>query len=259
MKLVVKDLKCGWSEDKPVQRLVNFSLGTGEVCCILGPNGCGKSTLLKTVMGLVPRLGGSVLLDGKDINKWSPKERAGAIAYVSQDHVPPFAYRVRDVVMLGRTSKVGSGQPSVRDGQIVEAALEDMGVRHLRDELYTNISGGELQLVMIARALTQEPRILVLDEPTAALDYGNSMRVVKKIGELAEKGYGILMTTHSPDQAFMLNSNVLLLQRTRPMQFGSAIKIITDRNMLDAYGVEVETKEFLTRKGKVVRMCAPAF
>lgn len=257
MKLEAKDVQCGWEADSPVQRFVTFSVDAGEVCCILGPNGCGKTTLLKTMMGLIPRQAGRVSLDGKDVRKIPPKERARAMAYVSQGHNPPFAYRVRDVVMLGRTGRLGLGQPSASDMQIAESALADMGVRHLRNAFYTDISGGELQLVMIARALTQQPQILVLDEPTAALDYGNAMRVVEKIGELAERGYAVLMTTHSPDHAFMLDSNVVLLQKENPMQFGRAQDVITERNMRDAYGVNVETKEFLTRDGGVVRMCAP--
>lgn len=259
MKLEAKDVQCGWDEGKPVQRFVTFSVESGEVCCILGPNGCGKTTLLKTMMGLLPAQAGKVALDGKNVRRVAPKDRARAMAYVSQGHRPPFAYRVRDVVLFGRTGRVGLGQPSARDRQVADGALSDMGIYHLRDEHYTDISGGELQLVMIARALAQQPQILVLDEPTAALDYGNAMRVVAKVRELAERGYGVLMTTHSPDHAFMLDSNVVLLQRERPMQFGPAQHVITERNMRDAYGVNVETKEFLTRDGGVVRMCAPVF
>ncbi len=259
MKLEAKDLSCGWEKGKPVQRFVNFSVESGEVCCILGPNGCGKSTVLKTMMGLIPRMGGRAMLDGKSVRSMAPKERARAIAYVAQGHTPPFAYKVRDVVMLGRTNNVGMAQPSARDVQIVNRALTDMGVIDLADREYTDISGGELQLVMIARALSQRPQILVLDEPTAALDYGNAMRVIGKIRQLARQGYGVLMTTHSPDHAFMLDSNVVLLQTNNPMQFGRAVDVITERNMRDAYGVEVETKEFITRSGHVVRMCAPVF
>ena len=259
MKMEVKDLACGWEQDKPVQRYASFTVQSGEVCCILGPNGCGKTTMLKTLMGLLPRLGGSVTIDGRDVRKMSPKERSQAMAYVSQGHNPPFTYKVRDVVLLGRTGRLGLGQPSARDLQIVDNALADMGVLDLADRIYTDISGGELQLVMIARALTQQPQMLVLDEPTAALDYGNAMRVIGKIRELAERGYAVIMTTHSPDHAFMLDSNVVLLQRNKPMQFGRAVDVITEKNMRDAYGVEVETKEFLTRDGGIVRMCAPLF
>ena len=259
MKLEAKDLTCGWEKGNPIQRYVSFTLESGEICCILGPNGCGKSTLLKTMMGLIPRMGGRATLDGRSVRSLSPKQRAHAMAYVSQGHTPPFTYRVRDVVLLGRTSNVGLAQPSARDLQIVNRALTDMGIIDLADRFYTDISGGELQLVMIARALTQQPQLLILDEPTAALDYGNAMRVIAKVRQLAQRGYGVLMTTHSPDHAFMLNSNVVLLQRNNPMQFGRAVDVITEKNMRDAYGVEVETKEFITRNGSVVRMCAPVF
>ena len=257
--LEAKDLACGWDAKTPVQRFVSFKVESGQVCCILGPNGCGKTTLLKTMMGLVPALSGHAMLMSKDVRKLSPKVRARAIAYVSQGHTPPFTYRVRDVVLLGRINNIGLGQPSANDLHIANKALSDMGVLHLADKMYTDISGGELQLVMIARALTQRPQILVLDEPTAALDYGNAMRVIAKVRQLAKSGYGVLMTTHSPDHALMLNSNVVLLQPNEPAQFGPAIKVITERNMRSAYGVDVETKEFLTRDGQVMRMCAPVF
>ncbi len=259
MKLEAKDLQCGWEPQNPTQRYISFSVENGEVCCILGPNGCGKSTLLKTILGLLPRQSGLVTIDGKDIARCSPKERSKLLAYVSQAHTPPFAYRVRDVVLLGRVAQIGSQQPTADDYCIADNALADMGVYHLRNALYTDISGGELQLVMIARAVAQQPQILVLDEPTAALDYGNAMRVIGKLRELSYRGYGVIMTTHSPDHAFMLDSNVLLLQKGKPMQFGRAVDIITEANMRSAYGVDVETKEFLTRDGEVCRMCAPVF
>ncbi|MGN0039079.1 MAG: ABC transporter ATP-binding protein [Coriobacteriales bacterium] len=259
MKLTAKDVQCGWEAGNPTQRFISFSVENGEVCCILGPNGCGKSTLLKTMLGLLPRLSGSITIDGRDIARLSPKERSRMLAYVSQAHQPPFAYRVRDVVLLGRTAQLGIQQPGAQDYAIADNALRDLGVYHLRNALYTDISGGELQLVMTARALAQQPQILVLDEPTAALDYGNAMRVIGKLRELAACGYGVLMTTHSPDHAFMLDSNVLLLQKAAPMQFGRAADIITEQNMQSAYGVDVETKEFLTRDGEVTRMCAPVF
>ena len=259
MKLEVKDVQCGWEEGRPVQKFVNFTVESGQVCCILGPNGCGKSTLLRTVLGLLPRQSGKITLDGRDIHKLSPKERARVMAYVSQAHKPPFAYRAREVVLLGRTAKLGVQQPTPTDYQVADNALADMGVYHLRNQLYTDISGGELQLVMIARAIAQQPQLLVLDEPTAALDYGNAMRVIGKVRELADMGYGVIMTTHSPDHAFMLDSNVALLQKGKPMQFGPAVEVITERNMRDAYGVDVETKEFISRDGEIIRMCAPVF
>ena len=260
MKLEVRDLNCGYEKGEAVLRYINFSLETGHVCCILGPNGCGKSTLFKTVLGILPAQSGSVSIDGEDIKKWSASRLASVMAYVSQSHTPPFPYQVKDVVMLGRVNKVGYlGQPTRNDYLIVENAMMDMGIYDLRDEVYTDISGGELQLVMIARALAQEPKMLVLDEPTAALDYGNVVRVIDKVRTLAERGYAVIMTTHSPDHAFMCDSNVVLLQKENPMKFGKAVDIITEKNMKQAYGVNVKIVEFVGTNGKVTRMCAPVF
>lgn len=260
MKLEVKDAHVGWSRDEVVQRYVNFSVETGEVCSVLGPNGCGKSTMFRSILGLIPLLSGRVSVDGEDISRWSPKKLADTMAYVAQSHRPPFPYQVREVVLLGRINKVGAGgTPRAKDYEVVDNVLNDLGIYDLRDRVYTDISGGELQLVMIARALAQEPQILVLDEPTAALDYGNVVRVISKVRELAEKGYAVVMTTHSPDHAFMCHSNVLLLQEGVPSKFGRAIDIITEKNMRQAYGIDVKIVEFVDTKGEVMRMCAPVF
>lgn len=260
MKIELRDVSCGYSNKKNVLEHVSFQVNTGEICCILGPNGVGKTTLFKTILRLMKATGGEILLDGEDITKMSSPQMAKAMAYVSQYHVPPFPYVVKDVVMLGRIGSVRYfGQPSARDYEITEQAMEDMGIRHLRDEVYTDISGGERQLVMIARALAQEPQFLVLDEPTASLDYGNMVRVMQKIKNLREKKYGIIMTTHSPDQAFMCDSKVALLQRNTPVKFGNAVDIITRKNLYEAYKVDVRVVEFVTKDGKRVRMCAPVF
>jgi iron complex transport system ATP-binding protein len=260
MKLIVRDLAVGYRREEPVQRFMNFSVSEGDVCCVLGPNGCGKSTLFRTVLGLLPVIDGSITIDGDDVTRWSSARLAQTMAYVAQQHTPPFALKVKDVVMMGRTSKLGpTGQPSPEDYSVVENAMNDMGIHHLRDMSYTDISGGELQMTMIARALAQEPRILVLDEPTAALDYGNAMRVIARIRNLAERGYAVLMTTHSPDHAFMCSSNVALMQRYETLKFGSAIQVITAENMRSAYGLEVQVVEFTDRNGEVLRMCAPQF
>lgn len=259
MKLEVKDLSCGYEGSNPIQRFVNFTISSGEVCCILGPNGCGKTTLFKTILGLIPPQAGVVMIDGENASKWSPRRRAQAMAYASQTHTPPFPYRVKDVVLLGRVNKAGATQPTDEDYYIADKAMRDMGVYDLADTPYTDISGGQLQLVMIARALAQQPQLLVLDEPTAALDYGNAIRVISKVRWLATQGYGVLMTTHSPDHAFMCKSNVVLLQPNKPMKFGKAQEIVTEKNMREAYGVEVRVVEFVNKRSEVMRMCAPEF
>lgn len=258
MKIELRDVSCGYSDKQNILEHIGFEIHSGEICCILGPNGVGKTTLFKTILRLMKATGGQVLIDGEDTAKLSPKRLSRAMAYVSQYHVPPFPYVVKDVVMLGRIGSVQYfGQPSAGDYRIAEQAMEDMGIRHLRDEVYTDISGGERQLVMIARALAQEPRFLVLDEPTASLDYGNMVRVMRKIKELKTKGYGIIMTTHNPDQAFMCESKVALLQRNTPVKFGDAADIVTRKNLYEAYGVDVRVVEFVAKDGQRMRMCVP--
>ncbi len=260
MILEARDVDCGYQKGKPLLRYINFSVETGKACCILGPNGCGKSTLFKTLLGIQPALAGTVSIDGDDISKWSATKLASTMAYVSQSHTPPFPYQVKDVVMLGRVNKVGYlGQPTRNDYLIAENAMIDMGIYELRDKVYTEISGGELQLVMIARALAQEPKFLILDEPTAALDYGNVVRVIDKVRSLTERGLGVIMTTHSPDHAFMCSSDVVLLERDAPMKFGQAVDVITEKNMKEAYGVNVKIVEFVNTEDEVTRMCAPVF
>ena len=261
MKLVCRDVAVGYDPDKPVQRFINFSVASGEVCCVLGPNGCGKTTLVKTIMGVMPLLSGSITVDGSDVTHWSAQRLSEDIAYVAQRHSQPFPYEVREVVMLGRIAKTksASGRPTRADYNIVENAMHEMGIWHLRDTPYVDISGGELQMVMFARALAQEPNLLILDEPTAALDYGNAVRVIEKVREIADAGYAVVMITHNPDHAFMTGANVALFRRNKNMVFGSSYQIITRENIQDAYGVNVKLVEFTHDNDEVMRMCAPEF
>ncbi|MDO4183084.1 MAG: ABC transporter ATP-binding protein [Coriobacteriia bacterium] len=261
MRLSVRDVSVGYDPDKPVQKFVNFAVQSGEVCCILGPNGCGKTTLVKTILGLMPMLAGSITIDGSDVTAWSAAQMAEHIAYVAQKSTQPFPYEVKDVVMLGRIgkSKTMSGRPTRKDYNIVENAMAEMGITHLRERPYGDISGGELQMVMFARALAQEPKLLILDEPTAALDYGNAVRVIEKVRSLAKSGYGVIMITHNPDHAFMTGANVALFKRNKTMVFGSAFNVITRENIQDAYGINIKLVEFVHENQEVMRMCAPEF
>lgn len=260
MRLSIRGAAIGRDPRRPVQRDLELSVASGEVCCVLGPNGCGKTTLVSTVLGDCPPLAGRFELDGEDMTRWSAARLARSVAYVAQRAAQPFPYLVRDVVMLGRLARMGGrAEPGPADVRACEAAMEQAGVRRLRDEPYTEVSGGELQMVMFARALAQEPQLLVLDEPTAALDYGNAVRVVTKVRELAQDGYGVLMVTHDPDHAFMCRANVALLFRDGPMAFGPAEDVVTRANIRRAYGVDVRLVEFANADGEVMRLCAPEF
>lgn len=261
MKLAIREAAVGYEKSKPVQKFVNMTVESGEICCILGPNGCGKTTLVKTILGLLPLIAGHITIDGDDVTKWSASRLSQTVAYVSQNHEQPFPFQVKDVVMMGRINRVsrGSGQPNREDYNVVENAMMDMGIYHLRDVPYCDVSGGELQMVMFARAIAQEPQMLILDEPTSALDYGNAVRVISKVRELAAAGYAVLMITHNPDHAFMCGANVALFTRDAPMKFGDAFSIITRENIQAAYGVNVKLVEFTHDNQQVMRMCAPEF
>lgn len=259
IQLEIRNLTCGYDRHSVLRR-VSFSVETGEVCCLLGPNGVGKTTLFKTVLGLLKPLAGQVLIDGEDTFHWTAPKLARHMAYVSQQHQPPFPYQVKDVVALGRISHAGyTGHLKPLDYDIANQAMEDMGLSHLSQCPYTEISGGERQLVMVARALAQQPKFLVLDEPTANLDYGNMVRVVEKLHFLREKGYGIIMTTHSPDQAFLCGSTAALLKADGTLVFGPAPEVINERSLREVYGVDIRLMTFSDANGRVIRLCTPRF
>ncbi len=195
---------------------VDLAVAPGRALALLGPNGGGKTTLLKTMLGLLPAHGGRVLLEGAPLSLMPVAERARRIGYVPQAHAGAFAFSVREVVMMGRTARQGLlASPSVHDRDVVEAALEELDAGHLAAKPYTEISGGERQLVLVARALAQEPAFVVLDEPTASLDFANQGKVMRRIGALTSRGIGVLFTTHDPNQAARHADHVALLGEGR--------------------------------------------
>ena len=241
MSLEIKDIKCGFGP-RVVVNGFNATVNSGEILCMLGPNGVGKSTLFKTVLGFLKPMGGEILLDGKAINTLSRKEFAKIMAYVPQVHSPPFPFKVIDVVMMGRTARIGTfGIPSRRDKEIAASMLERLGVTFLINRTYTEISGGERQMVLIARALAQEPAFLMLDEPTSNLDFGNQVHVLQCISDLARNnGLGIIMTTHFPDHVFQCDGHVALIEWNNVFLTGKADDIITEENMRNTYGIEIK-------------------
>src|SRR3954463_1610899 len=197
---------------RTIGRDVSFSLGAGDVVCVLGPNGGGKTTLFRTVLGLLEKHSGSIKLEGRPIESLSRNEIARLIGYVPQGHSGYFAYTVREFVLMGRTAHVGVfSSPSRNDHDVASRMLGSLGIAHLADRPVTEVSGGERQLALVARALAQEPRLLLLDEPTASLDFGNQVHVLQKISALAASGISILFSSHDPDHAFLTSQRVLLL------------------------------------------------
>ena len=258
MKLEVNSVTCSYRRDAPVLRDVSLELADGDICCILGHNGVGKSTLFKTILRLIPPLSGRVLIDGDDIARWSRARLADSVAYVAQSSTTVFPYLVEEMVMLGRMNRVGLfGAPGKRDREVVDGLLAELGLDRLRDKPCTEISGGERQLVMIAQALAQEPRVLVLDEPTANLDYGNKVLVLDTIQYLADRGICVIFTTHDPEHALLLQTQTLLLLHGAPAIFGPAAAVVTEKNLKAAYHATIRVVEIVDDAGKPVRVCLP--
>lgn len=238
---------------------IELAIGPGEVVCLLGPNGCGKTTLFRTLLGLLPPLGGSVTLKGRPIAGLRRAEIARQIAYVPQTHAPPFPFEAQEVVLMGRTARLGVfGQPGPRDRHLARTALDRLGIGDLAERDYSRLSGGQRQLVMIARALVQDAPLIVMDEPTASLDFGNQAQVLAHIATLvrgvAAEGRGVILSTHDPDQAFALEARVLLMKDGAAVAEGPAAEVLTGPALSAVYGIPVSVET--TGSGR--RVCLPS-
>jgi len=239
---------------RPVGRGLDLRLAAGEVLCVLGPNGGGKTTLFRTLLGLLPAQEGEVRLDGAPLAALPRAGVARRLGYVPQGHVAHFAFTVRDAVLMGRTAHIGLfAAPGAADREAADAAIRTLAIEALAERFVTELSGGERQLTMIARALAQGARVLVLDEPTASLDFGNQVRVLREIRRLAAEGYAVVFSSHDPGQAFLAAGHVLLLARGAALRHGTPEEVITPENLRAVYGVEVRVS---TVDG--VRVCVPA-
>ncbi|MEJ2513832.1 MAG: ABC transporter ATP-binding protein [Gammaproteobacteria bacterium] len=239
MKLECRDLAFGYP-GKRVGEHVSLAVGPGEVLCLLGPNGSGKTTLFRTLLGLLPAQGGEVFLGGDAMPGLARQEIARRIAYVPQGHVPPFPFAVEEVVLMGRTARLGTfAQPGPADREAALNALDILGIRDLAGADYTRLSGGQRQLVLVARALAQEAPLLVMDEPTASLDFSNQAVVLKELVRLADSGLGIVLSTHDPDHALSMGTRVALLKSGRLVADGTPGDVLTGDHLSQVYGIPV--------------------
>lgn len=239
MILEGRQLSIGY-RDRVVGRSLDVTLATGEVLALLGPNGSGKTTLLKTLLGLIPPLDGGVHLGERSLSTYAARERARAIAYVPQSHAPTFAFPVETMVLMGRTAHGNLfSRPSARDHAAAARALDRLGIAHLAERPYTMISGGERQLVLLARALAQDPQFIVLDEPTASLDFGNQGKLMDEIVRLGASGHGVLFTTHDPNHALRAASRAYLLRAGERIADGDTRSVLTRDNLETIYRAPV--------------------
>lgn len=242
MILQVQDLSFHYHRGREIFTNVSFTLSKGEIICILGNNGAGKSTLLNCVANLYKPTAGKILLNGQDMSRMAMRDVARVIGYVPQINNPTIAYSVLEFVVMGRTPYIGTfSRPGKEDYRIAMDAMERLQIDHLKDKLYTELSGGERQQVCIARAIAQQPQIILLDEPTAHLDYGNQYKAVATVKKLAEEGYAIMMTTHTPDHAIILGDKVAVLDREGSLKVGQASEMMNGQVLSALYGMQIKT------------------
>ena len=244
MKLNVNELSFSYEIGKEILHYVNFSVESGQFLAVLGPNGAGKSTLFRCLMGAQAGFSGEVTLDGVSISDLSGKERAKRIAYIPQIHRPTFGYTVLETVLMGTTRQLGAfSQPKQAQIDAAMAALEKVGIVSLAERNVARLSGGEFQLTLIARALSQQADVLLMDEPTASLDYGNQFRILSLVKELCKQNYTVIISTHDPQHALTFADKVLALDKGTVAAFGETGQVMTAELLHRLYGVEVTFTE----------------
>ncbi len=218
---------------------VDFAAGRGQLIAVLGPNGAGKSTLFRCLLGLYGSYRGSIAIEGREVKTMQPREIAAKVAYIPQTHTPTFHYTVLEMVLMGTTHRVrGLKSPGEQETAIARKALAQVGIADMEQRSYGRLSGGEQQLVLIARALAQQTELLIMDEPTSSLDYGNQLRVMQRVKKLAQQGYTILLSSHNPQQALLFADRILALHDGVICADGSPDAVITAELLQTLYGIE---------------------
>ncbi len=250
MSLTVENLSFSYGK-RAVLHEISFTAQAGELLAILGPNGVGKTTLFKCVMGLERRYTGCIENDGVDLLALSPRERAHRVAAIPQAHPLSFRYNAFDMVLMGTSHTLSPfAVPGEKERSMAWAAMERVNIRHLADRPFDQLSGGEQQLVFIARALGQQAKILLMDEPTASLDYGNRLHVLQVARDLARDGYTVLLSTHDPQHALWFADKSLALKDGRVLALGAPGEIVTDDLLFALYGRRIELVK--TARGPVL-------
>lgn len=256
MSIEVKNLRFCYGA-RPVIGDVSFTVEKGELLAVLGPNGVGKSTLFRCLLGFLKPVSGEILVDGKELGAYSRRELAKKLAYIPQSHTPAFDHTVLDSVLMGMTAQLRVfEQPGQAQREKAVQMLRALGIEKLADRGCMKISGGERQLMLLARALVQDASMLIMDEPTANLDYGNSCRVMERVKKLGQTGYTIIFSTHDPNQAFSYATKVLALKDGGVMAVGAPEAVLTQAVLSRLYGIPVARCEMETAFGRKT-ICMP--
>lgn len=250
MSLSVSHLTFAYDKT-PVLNDVSFTLGEGTLLAILGPNGVGKTTLFRCILGEQKRYSGTIEIDGAEIKALGARALAHRIAYIPQTHAPAFRFSVRDMVLMGTTHRISPlSAPKAKEQAIAEEAMARLGIETLADKDFSRISGGEQQLVYIARALAQQAKTLLMDEPTSSLDYGNQLSVLSTVRELTREGYTVLLSTHNPQHALWYADEILALHNGGVAANGAAKEQLTPELLRTLYGTDIRLLD--TDSGPVI-------
>ncbi|MCE7946371.1 MAG: ABC transporter ATP-binding protein [Chloroflexi bacterium CFX4] len=258
MMLAAKNISHAYTAGVPVLKGISLTLARGTILYLLGRNGCGKTTLMQCLSGTLRPESGEITFEGKAIHAYTPTERAQRIGLIPQLHAPSFAYTVREMILMGRAPHLGVfGTPSKADYAIANDALASVGLAHYRDRPYTQLSGGERQLVLIARGLAQKCRILLMDEPDAHLDLNNQQRVMEIVQQLAAEGLSFIVTSHVPNNALLYAHRVLLMKAGRVLSDGDPTHTLTEPLLSDAYEMATEVIYETLDETRIARAILP--
>lgn len=237
---------------------ITCSVEHGDILCVLGPNGCGKSTLFKLILGVLKKSTGDITLNGQSLCGLSDRDLARKVAYIPQQHTPTFSFTVLEMVLMGRTSHFGAfSMPNPSDTAQAMEALKRLDIAHLAQSNYMLLSGGQQQLVLIARAICQKSCVLIMDEPAANLDYANAQKVMSIIQSIAQDGYIVILSTHSPEQPFSWGSKVLLMKEGQGYAFGTPHAVLTVDTLHAVYGIHMDIVHVQDRNGNPRTLCLP--
>ncbi len=257
MNLTVKNGSFFYHKNTPIFSDINFSVDSGEILSILGPNGAGKTTMLRCITGMLKWKGGQSLLDGEPIHSMPARKLWSQMAYVPQAKAASSAYTAFETVLLGRSSRLNAfSTPKQEDLEKAKEVMDLLGIAHLMDKKCSAISGGELQMVLIARALASDPQVLILDEPESNLDFKNQLVVLDTMSRLAQKGMTCIFNTHYPAHALQRADKSLILSRGGNYIFGRTASVVTEDNIRKAFGVEAVIGEVETA-GNILQNVIP--